>query len=86
MLEENKDYLVSTKYLYYILGSGSYNEKVGEILTDFIKSMQVYREHSDYEFDYYVMNGSDLNYLNLYYNIDALEIVDKKKRLIREVV
>lgn len=86
MFDENKDYLVSTKYLYYILGSGSYNEKVDEILTDFIKSMQVYREHSDYEFDYYVMNGSDLNYLNLYYNIDALEIVDKKKRLIREVI
>lgn len=86
MFEENKEYLVSTKYLYYILGSGSYNEKVGEILTTFIQSMQVYREHSDYEFDYYVMNGSDLNYLNLYYNLENIEIVDKKKRLIREVI
>ena len=86
MFEENKEYLVSTKYLYYILGSGSCNQKVEEMLTTFIQSMQVYREHSDYEFDYYILSGKSINILAKYYSVDDLEITNDKKKLVREVI
>lgn len=73
MFEGNKDYLVSTKYLYYILGSCIYNNDIDRIIKFFIRDMQEYREYADSEFDYYILSGKSLNNLIKYYNIEYRE-------------
>ena len=86
MFEDNKDYLVSTKYLYYILGSFIYNEDMERILKYFIRDMHEYREYADSEFDYYILSGKSISILAKYYSVDDLEITNDKKKLVREVV
>ena len=86
MYEEERDYLVSTKYLYYIIGKGSYSDEIDIIIKNFIKDMQAYREYADGEFYYYILKGKDLNTLSKYYETDNIEIVNDGKKLIREVI